>query len=157
MARGGRVGVAVLVEKVGSEVGARLYDRITRFAEPVGVAGVIVVFPYLRREPGTGARIVVPCHVARVERSGEPEYVCGYAGCPSAGVPVVAGRVFTRFDKAADIVYIWHEAFEQVGRCCRPVVHLHVDVVVVIHAPRSVEIVVPDSLQVGRHTAGTRR
>ena len=39
----------------------------------------------------------------------------------------------------------------------RPVVHLQVDIVVVVHAPGSVDVVVPDTLEVGGHIARTRR
>ena len=73
---------------------------------------------------------------------------------PASGMIHFLGGNASRFLK------LFHEAderkgsFRKVAYFCRPVIHLEVDVGMEIGTPGSIEVLVPDSLQVGRQDAG---
>ena len=48
-------------------------------------------------------------------------------------------------------VTAWIVSLGQIGDAGRPVVHLEIDVVVIVHPPGTVNVVVPNPLKVGRH------
>lgn len=62
---------------------------------------------------------------------------------------------FTRLHLCLDEVEERKLALAQVGGAGWPVVHLEIDVVMVVNTPRTIHVVVPYTLQVGRHIART--
>ena len=110
----------------------------------------------MRGQPGTGHRAEIPTHVLVPQGRGESEYVGRYRGGPSPGAEIGPGRACTGLHQRAHEVEQRLLAFGQVGGTSRPVVHLDVDVVVIVNAPRPVHVVVPQALQVGGQIARTR-
>ena len=108
-------------------------------------------------EPRPDHRAEVPGHALVVQRRGETERIAGDRCRPATRVVVRAGHPLARLHERADIVNKRFDALREVGRTGRPVVHLDVDVVVVVHAPRTVDVVVPYSLKVRREVASARR
>ena len=49
----------------------------------------------------------------------------------------------------------WKHTFIQVGGACRPIIHLNIDIIMIVHTPRSIDIIMPDTLQIRRHIART--
>ena len=148
--------VRLLPEIVHCKDSTLLDQVVTHFLQELLVASVVVVFPHMGSQPRTRHRVEVPGHVFAFKRSSETEDVARDRSCPSSGTEVSLSRLFTRLYQCTDKVDEWKRTFCQVGRTCRPVVHLHVDVVVVVHTPWSVYIVVPDTLQVRRKITRTR-
>ena len=152
--RGGRSGrisaVGLLPETVHRKPCRPLYQAVARIAQEIQVARIIVIVPYMRGQPGASHRDEVPCHVLATQRSRESENVgrngCGPSPCPE----IILGRPCSRFLHRADKIEQRHLTFRQVRKAGRPVVHLHVNVVVIVHTPRAIHIVMPHSLQVGR-------
>ena len=63
------------------------------------------------------------------------------------------GRYLLIASSRAHIVHKRSETLQQIGVGGRPIIHLQVDVVVIVHTPRAVGVVVPQTLKVGRQTA----
>ena len=105
-------------------------------------------------EPRTGHRTKVPGHILGSQRGGEPERIPGDRRGPATSSVVRACHPLSRPHERTDIFKEWLGAFRQVGGAGRPVVHLDVDVVVVVHIPRAVNAIVPYSLKIGGQVAG---
>ena len=149
--------VRFLPQVVFRELRALLQHRISHLGKKLLVACELIVLPQVRRQPVGGHRIVVPRHVLTHEGRGETEGVAADTGHPSAGVEIFACRHRPGFAHREDEFREWFGAFGQ-SRCeRRPIVHLQVDVVVVVHAPRPVDVVVPHPLQVCGEIARSRR
>ena len=153
--RQGAVGLAP--QEVFAEEGAALHERIGHFAQEGNIAGVVVVVPQVDGQPRGGHGVVVPRHIGSFERGGEAEYVGRYARCPAACSPICLSCPLAGFFEQPDEVGQRLGTFGQIGGQRGPVVHLEVDVVVVVDAPRPVHIVMPHALQVGGQVSGPRR
>ena len=149
--------VRFLPQVVFRELRALLQHRISHLGKKLLVACELIVLPQVRRQPVGGHGVVVPRHVLAHEGGGETEGVAADARHPSARVEIFACRHRTGFAHREDEFREWFGALGQ-ARCeRRPVVHLQVDVVVVVHAPRAVDVVVPHPLQVCGEIARSRR
>ena len=121
------------------------------------IARELVVLPQVRRQPVCRYRVVVPRHVLAHEGRGETEGVAADAGHPSAGVEILTRRHRAGFAHRENELRERFGTLGQTRRERRPVVHLEVDVVVVVHAPRAVDVVVPHPLQIRGKVARSRR
>ena len=148
--------VGAMPEIVGREVG-RLLQYFVVVSEEAAVARKIVVVPEVCGEPRTSERREVPRHILARERRCEAEDVARYGRCPATCAEVRLRRYTARLHERADEVEERQLALRESRRASQPVVHLQIDVVMVVDAPRSVDVVVPQALQVSRQIVGTRR
>ena len=140
-------------QKVSGKLSTALNQIVSGFFQEFLVTGIIIIFPDVCCQPGTGHRIEVPRHIFAFEWSGKSENI-GRNGCgPSSCSEISLCCFLSRFYQCTDKVHQRECTFIEVGRASRPVVHLYVDVVMVVYSPRTVYVVVPDALQVGRHVA----
>ena len=148
--------VGAMPEIVGREVG-RLLQYFVVVSEEAAVARKIVVVPEVCGEPRTSERREVPRHILARERRCEAEDVARYGRCPATCAEVRLRRYTARLHERADEVEERQLALRESRRASQPVVHLQIDVVMVVDTPRSVDVVVPQALQVSRQIVGTRR
>ena len=156
----GRSGCIRSVRFVPQEVGCKLCtaldDVISGFFQELPVARIVIIIPDVGSQPRTCHRVKVPGHVLAGQGRSETEYICGDGGCPSTGSEIRFRGFFTRLYQRTDKVDQWEHTFRQVSGTGRPIIHLYIDVIMVIHSPRTIYIIVPDALQIGRHVSGTR-
>ena len=138
------------------ELRALLQHRIGHLGEELLVARELVVLPQVRRQPVCRHGVVVPRHVLAHKGRGEAEGIAADAGHPSAGVEILARRHRAGFAHRENELRERFGTLGQARRECRPVVHLQVDVVVIVHAPRAVDVVVPHPLEIRGEVAGSR-
>ena len=143
-------------EIVGREVG-RLLQYVVILGEEVTIACEVVVVPEVCGEPRTCERREVPRHILARKRRGEAEDIARNGCCPATCAEVRLRRYAARLHERADEVEERQLALRESRRASQPVVHLQVDVVMIVDAPRSVDVVVPQALQVSRQIVGTRR
>ena len=148
--------VGAMPEIVGSEVG-RLLQHVVVVGEEVAVAGEVVVVPEVSGEPRTGERREVPRHILARKRRCEAEDIARNGCCPATCAEVRLSRYAARLNERAHEVEERQLALRKSRRASQPVVHLQVDVVMIVDAPRSVHVVMPQALQVSRHIVCTRR
>ena len=106
-------------------------------------------------QPGTCHRIEVPRHILTFQRSGKAENIAGDRCRPSSCSEISLRSLLPRFHQCTDKVNQRKHALIQVGRTSRPIIHLDIDVIMIIHTPRSIDIIVPNPLQISRHIART--
>ena len=159
--RGGRScgqrAVGLAPQEVFAEKGTTAHQGVGCLAQELLVAGEVVIIPKVGGEPGRCHGVIVPRHVGSFQRCGETEDIGRNAGGPSACSPISLGGAFARLLEQADEIGQRLGTLGEVGGQGRPVVHLQVDVVVVIDAPRAVHVVVPHTLQIGGHISRARR
>ena len=147
--------IGLFPEEVGSEAGGSPDDGIAFATQPFAVAGVVVIIPQMSGQPWTGGRTQIVRHGSVAQRSRKAEWVGRDGSRPSTSSPITAGRLFAGFHLRLDVVNHGLHTFQQVVAEGGPVVHLDIDVVVVIAMPRAVNVVEPNSLQVGGQRAGS--
>ncbi len=120
-------------------------------APQVGRVGVeAVLLPEVEGQPGASRVRGAPRRILRGGR--EVPAVGQHVGAPPLRAVEVARRALARGDHPLDVVDQRQLQLAQIARTGDPVVHLHVDVGVVVAAPRraAVDRVGPQSLEVGR-------
>ena len=142
-------------QNVEDEAGRASDERMEAAHQPLGTAAELGVVPELDAEPGAAGRPQAPLRaVDRPDRAPEIGVVVQHP----AARPVVrrghlgAGRAHL-FDEADQRLH----ALAEVGGIGQPVVHLEIDVGRVLAAPRRIDLVVPDALEVRRLRAGAGR
>jgi len=131
---------------------ANLLDNRIGYGTQVGV--VLCKGPVLKemlRIPGTGGNIPLPPVTAK------DTLTC--ASCPSAGLRSkrLTGGNTARFKGCHHKVEQRGMALRQIGRLSCPIVHLHVNIVVIIACPGRFIAVVPEPLQIGGQPSRARR
>ena len=147
--------VGLFPEEVGSKAGGSPDDGIAFATQPFAVAGVVVVIPQMSGQPRTGGRTQIVRHGPVAQRSRKAEWVGRDGSRPSTSSPITAGCLFAGLHLRLDVVNHGLHTFQQVVAEGGPVVHLDIDVVVVIAMPRAVNVVEPNTLQVGGQRAGS--
>ena len=142
---------------VGSKVGTTLDYVVSLIGKESAVAGVVIIVPHVCGKPRTCKRREVPRHILARQGRSESKDIGRYRCCPSTCTEICLGSNLTRLDESTDEVEQRLFALAEVGLACRPVVHLHIDIGVIVYTPRSVNVVVPYTLEVGWHIARTRR
>ena len=115
---------------------------------------VEVVFPKVRTEPACATRPKAPSAINRSGTIPKVGIVVFYPAFVNA--PMNFSSLFTLRDHGLDLVNERPNAFFEVARFCRPVVHFEVNVGCIFTAPNRVRVLVPDALQVGRLPTLTR-
>ena len=140
---------------IDSKVRTTFYQLITRFFQEFQISCIIIILPDMSSQPGTCHRIEVPRHILTFQRSGKSEYIAGNRCRPSSGTEIRFRGLFTRFYQRTNEIDQWKHTFIQVGGAYRPIIHLNIDIIMIVHTPRSIDIIMPDTLQIRRHIART--
>ena len=143
----------IFLQIVDEEVGGSLHHGIV-FRQERLVACIEIMLPEMRGEPGTACGEHTPG--GAVDGAGDAPEVGIVVGHPSFAAVHLLGGPDSRLTQVADHREERLLRFGEVADEGRPVVHLGIDVDGIFRVPRCVQLVVPDTLQVGGLSTGLR-
>ena len=141
-------------EKIEEEFGRLFHNRKGLLLQKFSVAPECVMFPEMLAAPGRAAGPHPVPYIS--DRTGPEPCIRRVMGDEAAAVINVFCGLSAARPQVVSQVEERFVTFGQVADLCGPVVHLDVDIDVVIAVPRRFDVLVPDTLEVCRHAAGTR-
>src|SRR5579871_3649992 len=112
------------------------------------------MLPQMGAKPGAADRERSPGW--SVHRRGHPPEIGVLMEYPTAATVMLSGYLRPLICQFRDHFEEWSGTFRKVAGLCRPVIHFRIDIGRVFGIPHRIRIIVPDPLQIGGLTAGTR-